>query len=110
MRFFSLEGKLAAVLAAVLVVACAASAALAYWVPPWLAAIAACIALALPVVMLAQATSKPVASLMRALSGGVARYRDGDFSTSLVEARRDEFGELIAAKLEERILERLENV
>ena len=97
MRFFSLEGKLAALLLAMLIVGCAATALLARWLPPWFAAVAVFAAFAIPASMLAHSATKPVQSLMRALSGGVARYRDGDFSTSLVEARRDEFGELIAA-------------
>ncbi|MBS0589057.1 MAG: ATP-binding protein [Proteobacteria bacterium] len=96
MRLFSLEGKLAGVLVAVLLIGCTTTAMLARWLPPWLAASATFAALALPALMLAHVATKPVGSLMRALSGGVARYRDGDFSTSLVEARRDEFGELIA--------------
>jgi nitrogen fixation/metabolism regulation signal transduction histidine kinase len=97
MRFFSLEGKLAALLVAVLVVACAATALLTRWLPPWFAAVAVFVALVIPVSILAHSAASPVQSLMRALSGGVARYRDGDFSTSLVATRRDEFGELIAA-------------
>jgi len=97
MRFFSLEGKLAALLVGALLVGCAATALLALWLPPWFAAVAVCVAFALPASMLAHSATRPVQSLMRALSGGVARYRDGDFSTSLVEARRDEFGELVAA-------------
>ncbi|MBS0582148.1 MAG: ATP-binding protein [Proteobacteria bacterium] len=97
MRFFSLEGKLAALLVAVLVGGCASTALLALWLPPWFAAAAVFGALVIPASILAHSVAKPAQSLMRALTGGVARYRDGDFSTSLVEARRDEFGELIAA-------------
>ena len=97
MRFFSLEGKLAALLAAALIAGCAVTTLLALWLPSWFAAALAVAVLVVPVLLLAHAAAKPVQSLMRALSGGVARYRDGDFSTSLVEARRDEFGELIAA-------------
>ncbi len=97
MHFFSLEGKLAALLGSILVAGCALTALFASWLPPWLAAAAAFAALAMPMLMLVRAAIKPIQSLMRALSGGVARYRDGDFSTSLAEARRDEFGELIAA-------------
>ena len=98
MRFFSLDGKLAALLGATLIVACASTALLAYWLPSaWYAAAATIVLLALPVLMLARATMQPLQSLLRALSGGVASYRDGDFSTSLAQTRRDEFGELIGA-------------
>jgi nitrogen fixation/metabolism regulation signal transduction histidine kinase len=97
MHFFSLEGKLAALLGALLFAGCVLSGLLALWLPPWFAAAVAFAVLAIPALMLAHSAVKPLQSLMRALSGGVARYRDGDFSTSLVETRRDEFGELIAA-------------
>jgi nitrogen fixation/metabolism regulation signal transduction histidine kinase len=97
MRWFSLEGKLAALLGATLIAACALTALLAIWLPPWLAGAAALLLLALPAVQIARAAIAPVQSLLRGLSGGVASYRDGDFSTSLVQTRRDEFGELIKA-------------
>lgn len=97
MRWFSLEGKLAVLLGAGLLAGCALTALFARWLPPGYAAGAAFAALALPALLLARAATAPVQALLRALSGAVARYRDGDFSTSLVEARRDEFGELIAA-------------
>lgn len=98
MRLFSLDGKLAALLGATLIVACASTALFAYWLPSaWYAAAATIALLALPVLMLARATTQPLQSLLRALSGGVASYRDGDFSTSLAQTRRDEFGELIGA-------------
>jgi two-component system, NtrC family, nitrogen regulation sensor histidine kinase NtrY len=98
MRLFSLEGKLAALLGATLIAACVLVALLAIWLPtPWYAAAATVALLALPLLLLARATIQPLQSLLRALSGGVASYRDGDFSTSLAESRRDEFGELIQA-------------
>lgn len=97
MHLFSLEGKLGALLAVVLLAGCVAVALFALWLPPEFAAAAAFAALALPTLMLARMVAQRVQSLMRALSGGVARYRDGDFSTSLVVARRDEFGELLVA-------------
>ncbi len=98
MRLFSLEGKLAALLGATLLAACALTALLALWLPSaWYAAAAAIVLLAVPALMLARATIQPLQSLLRALSGGVASYRDGDFSTSLAQTRRDEFGELIGA-------------
>jgi two-component system, NtrC family, nitrogen regulation sensor histidine kinase NtrY len=98
MRLISLEGKLATLLGAILIAACALTALLAYWLPSvWYAAAATILLLAIPTLWIAQSTLKPLQSLLRALSGGVASYRDGDFSTSLATTRRDEFGELIQA-------------
>ncbi len=98
MRPFSLEGKLAALLAVVMVTACVLTAVVAWWLSsPWLAAGASVLVLGLPLLTLARTAVQPVQSLLRALSSGVSRYRDGDFSTSLAESRKDEFGELIAA-------------
>ena len=98
MRPFSLEGKLAALLAAVLLVGCATTAVITYLLAsPGYAAAAAFLLLALPLVVIARSTIQPLQSLLRALSSGVSRYRDGDFSTSLAESRNDEFAELVAA-------------
>jgi two-component system nitrogen regulation sensor histidine kinase NtrY len=98
MRLFSLEGKLAALLGATLIASCVLVALLAIWLPsPWYAAVATLALLVFPLLILARSTIRPLQSLLRALSGGVASYRDGDFSTSLAESRRDEFGELIQA-------------
>ena len=98
MRPFSLEGKLAALLAAVLVAACLSTALIASWLSSsWYAAGAAILLLALPLLSISRATVGPLQSLLRALSSGVSRYRDGDFSTSLVESRNDDFGDLVAA-------------
>jgi two-component system nitrogen regulation sensor histidine kinase NtrY len=97
MRVFSLEGKLAALFGALLLAACVLCVLLSYWLPPVFADGATFVLLAIPALLLAHQAVKPAQSLVRALSGGVARYRDGDFSTSLVASRRDEFGELISA-------------
>lgn len=48
-------------------------------------------------VVAAYAVSRPLRRLLRALSGSVAAFRDGDFSFSLVSDRRDEFGDLVRA-------------
>jgi two-component system, NtrC family, nitrogen regulation sensor histidine kinase NtrY len=40
---------------------------------------------------------RPVAQVLRALTGIVASYRDGDFSRSMVSDRKDELGELMTA-------------
>jgi nitrogen fixation/metabolism regulation signal transduction histidine kinase len=97
MRYFSLEGKLAALLGGALIAAAVLTGALTYWLPPGYAAGATVLLLGLPLLIVARSTIAPVQSLLRALSGGVASYRDGDFSTSLLDTRRDEFGELIKA-------------
>jgi nitrogen fixation/metabolism regulation signal transduction histidine kinase len=98
MRLFSIEGKLTALLG----VAIAAVAGLTVWVgarldSPWLGA-AIALLLATPLVALvARVLTAPLMSLMRALQGSVVSLRDGDFSVSLTEGRRDEFGDLVRA-------------
>ncbi len=55
------------------------------------------IAALLPIIWLAARVMRPITQLLRALSGTVASYREGDFSVSLVVDRDDELGELMAA-------------
>src|ERR1700694_5956629 len=96
MRPFSLEGKLAALLTAVLFVGIVTTALLiAWWQPPWLAVLCASLLLIPFVVMIARAATAPLTSLLRVLAGSVASFRDGDFSISLAERRRDELGDLV---------------
>ncbi|MBX3725803.1 MAG: HAMP domain-containing protein [Xanthomonadales bacterium] len=45
----------------------------------------------------ARLLTRPLASLLRALTGSVAAFKDGDFSFSLATRRRDEIGDLVAA-------------
>ncbi|MBX3700963.1 MAG: ATP-binding protein [Dokdonella sp.] len=98
MRLFSLEGKLAAALMAAIVGAAALTAALWRWLDsPLLAAGVAVVLLAVPALLAARTLAQPVAMLIRALSGSVSAFRDGDFSFSIAARRRDEVGELIAA-------------
>lgn len=98
MRFSSLEGKLALLLFGAAALSAALAAALTAWMhSAWLAAaiaIAACLA---PLAWAAHASMQPVRRLLRALSGSVASYRDGDFSISLRTRRHDELGQLIEA-------------
>lgn len=98
MRWFSLEGKLAATAGLAIVVSAAIAASLSHWLAsPW-AAFAATVGLLLvPVIVLAQYLARPVTSLIRALSGSVVAFRDGDFSFSIANRRRDELGELVDA-------------
>mgnify|MGYP001555789748 FL=1 len=98
MRLVSLEGKLAAALAAVLVAAAALAAGATYWLKsPWYGSAAAVLVLAIPAIFFARALAQPVAALIRALSGSVVAFRDGDFSFSIGSHRGDEVGELVDA-------------
>jgi two-component system nitrogen regulation sensor histidine kinase NtrY len=49
-----------------------------------------------PAFWLADRLLRPIRQVLRALSGTVASYREGDFSQSLVVERADELGELMA--------------
>src|ERR1700731_682830 len=51
----------------------------------------------LPMAWLCSRIMRPIAQMLRALSGTVASYREGDFSLSLVADRDDELGELMTA-------------
>jgi two-component system, NtrC family, nitrogen regulation sensor histidine kinase NtrY len=94
----SLEGKLAALLYAVGIGAAVAFAALSHLTGnPVMALCLVLLAGFLPALWLARRVIRPVRRLLRALSGAVASYRDGDFSLSLVVDREDEFGQLLVA-------------
>ena len=98
MRLVSLEGKLTAALAVMLVAATSLAAAATYWLKsPWFGAMAAVLVLAIPALFFARALARPVAALIRALSGSVVAFRDGDFSFSIGSDRGDEVGDLVAA-------------
>ena len=98
MRLFSLEGKLAALLIAVLALGIGAALLLqAIWHSlPLTIGIAGVLLLPL-CVSLARIAAGPVALLLRVLAGSVVSFRDGDFSVSLAEGRRDELGDLVKA-------------
>jgi nitrogen fixation/metabolism regulation signal transduction histidine kinase len=98
MRASSLEGKLALLLIGSAMVAAVLAAALATWSGSWwLGAVVTIAFWLVPLVWAAHASMQPVRRLLRALSGSVASYRDGDFSISLRTRRRDELGALIEA-------------
>ena len=98
MRFSSLEGKLALLLITATLVAAVSAALLTTWTgSPLLGAAVAVAAWLLPVAWAAHASMQPIRRLLRALSGSVASYRDGDFSISLRTRRHDELGQLIEA-------------
>lgn len=95
---FSLEGRLALVLLAVMLAGAGLGAALiAYGFEGRVSAVIA-LAIALPFcVLVARFAVRPVVRLLRALAGSVVSFKDGDFSFSLAATRRDELGELVAA-------------
>jgi len=97
-RVASLAGKFAFLLFGVV----AAAGGLGAWITQrlsdallgWLGAM---VVLFFPVLWLASRAMRPITQLLRALSGTVASYREGDFSVSLVADRNDELGELMTA-------------
>jgi nitrogen fixation/metabolism regulation signal transduction histidine kinase len=98
MRAFTLEGKLVGLLFATTVAAAVLGGMLgARWGDGWLAALVAIAILTVPLVLLARTAIHPIRRLLRALSGSVASYRDGDYSLSLASRRGDEIGALIQA-------------
>ncbi len=98
MRIFSLEGKLAAAFALwSILTACVVAVLVAWLHAPEQAAVIAVLVLCLPGLFLARALARPVAALIRALSGSVSAFGDGDFSFSIRNARRDEIGDLVEA-------------
>ena len=98
MRLVSLEGKLVAALAFTLMIASLLAAFATQWLHSvWIGAAAAVLVLAIPAIVFARALARPVASLIRAMSGSVVAFRDGDFSFSIGSHRHDEVGDLVAA-------------
>src|SRR5436309_3478284 len=97
-RFVTLEGKLAAAL----LCSCAVGAMLATFLArhvdrAWLAVVIA-LALLIPAIMVAaRVLAAPIRELLRALSGALASFRDGDFSVSIRHTRNDELGDLVNA-------------
>jgi nitrogen fixation/metabolism regulation signal transduction histidine kinase len=94
----SLSGKLALVFYVLIAVAAGIGAEAAHQFDnallAWLLAVAL---LLLPSVWLAARIMRPVQQMLRALTGTVASYQEGDFSISLAADRDDELGELMIA-------------
>jgi two-component system nitrogen regulation sensor histidine kinase NtrY len=94
----SLRTKLALLLIVIVAIAAAAGAWATRWFGnplfSWLLILAASL---LPVLWLSSRIMRPIQQMLRALSGTVASYREGDFSLSLVADRDDELGELMTA-------------
>jgi nitrogen fixation/metabolism regulation signal transduction histidine kinase len=94
----SIEGKLATLLIVAIVVSALAAA----WVTiafeqPWLAFAIVVAASLGPALWTAKRAARPVRRMLRAMTGAVASYRDGEFNLSLAVSSRDELGELMAA-------------
>jgi len=95
---WTLEGKLAALLLTVLVLASLIAIVLMQVLEEPLGAFAIAVGLGiLPLLWAARRSTRPVRRLLRALSGAVASYRDGDFSLSLAIDSGDELGQLAVA-------------
>jgi two-component system, NtrC family, nitrogen regulation sensor histidine kinase NtrY len=94
----SLKIKLALLLIFIVAITAAASTWAQRWFGnplfSWLVILAASL---LPVLWLSSRVMRPIQQMLRALSGTVASYREGDFSLSLVADRDDELGELMTA-------------
>ena len=97
MRPFSLEGKLAALLLLCSALAIGVGTLAARWLPPWYAVVATLAVMVLPSLWLARRCTRPIGDLMRTLAGSVSAFRDGDFSFSIANQRRDELGDLVDA-------------
>jgi nitrogen fixation/metabolism regulation signal transduction histidine kinase len=98
MRIFSLEGKLALLLAGALLAGAVGGYLVARFAgaAPWALALALLVLVPLAVGV-ARLVARPLAELFRALSGAVSSFRDGDFSFSIASGRRDEVGDLVEA-------------
>jgi two-component system, NtrC family, nitrogen regulation sensor histidine kinase NtrY len=94
----SLKAKLSLLLILIVGITAAVSNLGAHWISNgllrWLLIVGGAL---LPVLWLSSRIMRPIQQLLRALSGTVASYREGDFSLSLVADRDDELGELMTA-------------
>lgn len=98
MRIFSLEGKLAAALTFWSLLTTLVLALCLEWLDSVIWAVAAtALVLAIPGLVFARRLASPVAALIRALTGSVSAFGDGDFSFSIHNSRRDEVGDLVNA-------------
>jgi nitrogen fixation/metabolism regulation signal transduction histidine kinase len=98
MRRFSLQGRLAAVLALAVAFGVVLGAVSNQFLGDLRGGIIIALALGLPFTIWAgRVLIEPVSKLLRALTGIVDSYRDGDFSISLAAMRDDELGDLTRA-------------
>ena len=80
LRLMPLAVRMVVLVAFTAVGAAAATAGLAAWMPPWPAALLAAAGCGLLAGLVVRRTFVPLRGLIRALTGTVASYRDGDFS------------------------------
>lgn len=98
MRPFSLEGKLALLLALAVVAGAGAAVLFDLAIDSDLLAFLAAAGVTVPLALVvARLVVHPVSELFRTLSGAVASFRDGDFSFSIHRRRNDELGDLVSA-------------
>lgn len=98
-RRFTLATRLSLLALAIAAAAIALEAALREWLPgsPWRSAALAFAVIAPLAVLAARALLQPLLAMLRALSGTVISYRDGDFSFGLHWHRNDEIRDLVEA-------------
>lgn len=98
MRWFSFEGKFVLTIFATMLFSSVITAALGHYLDSYLAAIVfTLITLSAPVFLLTRQLTKPMSTLVQALLGSVAAFRDGDFNFSIHCKRNDELGDLVSA-------------
>ncbi len=100
MRIFRLVPLAVRMVALVVLAAAAAAAlavALAQWMPVWMAALCSALACGTLAGLVVWRTFVPLRALIRALTGTVAGYRDGDFSFSISWDRYGDLVELVNA-------------
>lgn len=98
MRIFSLEGKLAAALTFWSLLSAVVLILWMKWFDSVVWAVAAmALVQVIPALLFARQLASPVAALIRALSGSVSAFGDGDFSFSIRNSRHDEVGDLVDA-------------
>ena len=94
---FSFEGKLTLIVAGLVIAVSVLGIGIHYLIDSLPLSMLLTLAIALPIsVWTIRVFMVPVNRLFQALIGGVTSLRDNDFSISIAETRRDEFGELVA--------------
>jgi len=97
LRLMPLAVRMVVLVAFTAVGAAAATAGLAAWMPPWPAALLAAAGCGLLAGLVVRRTFVPLRGLIRALTGTVASYRDGDFSFGISWDRYGDLVELVNA-------------
>ena len=97
LRVLPLAIRMIALMALAVAAAAALTALLVAWLPPWLAALSAALATGTLMGIVVWRTFVPLRALIRALTGTVAGYRDGDFSFGITWDRYGDLIELVNA-------------